>query len=282
MRLSRARGPICAFDRRIRLALDLDSTMLNVCLWHRKHKSYTLSYLKRLDICSQDLESGDVQGLISRIGRSCRYLEELRLWNVCDCSKGSDLDVDFGTVTKHLIKLTHMRSLSLYHCFQWHFHEDDFEELVSHWPLLEELHLNHCTSTATILPLKAHALTLLAKYCPNIRQVTLPLDFDNYPLTSHGGNHIAYQFSVLQKLNLRISQIVESKAVSIAILLAGLSAPTSALTISHDLFQDGPDPDKFLKDIKSLMMVSSRFVHRVRHLQNRVASLETAVCQIQT
>lgn len=241
-----------------------------------------------LNVKAQEIEpAADLQGLISTIGQNVPFLRDLSLRSqlfMKDEVEWTSLIIDLKSF-QGLRRLTQLRTLSFtvdWEC-EFLFSRSDFESLIRHWPLLEELYLP--TSGAMKPKPTPHVLVLLAQHCPCLRRLSIEVDWASIDVYIDGDIFATpdierHKFMKLESADFGTSVIEEHQSSAIAILLVDLSIPISAIQLPTPVTDD-EDREAVVKelidmwkDIKKLMTIAAYYRRRMKRLQDRVEVLE--------
>ena len=279
--------PANHFDFSSLVTLELTSGSHTATYFLRVLSAPDLSYL---DVVSRNSPARNLCILISVVGKNYTRLRSFSL----RCPSLSQSQADVGSALclddfKPLIHLADLKSFSFRHAHQPLLSSDDLEFLISHWPMLEELHITSPERGFVDTPLLApNALTLLAKHCPHLCSLSISVNWETISSQvdtgllessiSKGCN--APRFSSLKCVQFGLSPIEEHQTAAIAAFLVDLSIPSSAIKIVRlGVRSDGADGAReelcgMWKDVKKLMTIATHYRRQVEYLQKRIEALE--------
>lgn len=240
-----------------------------------------------LKVRAQEIEpTMHLQGLISTIGQMFPTLKDLSLGSQLIMNEEVDRTsfvIDLKSF-HDLFRLTQLRSLSFnvdLEC-DFLFSQRDFEFLISHWPLLEEL----CLPTTAMTPKPTpRVLALLAQHCPCLRKLSIEVDWVSIGIYVDSDIFATPEterpkFMKLESVDFGTSVIEECQSAAVAILLVDLSISISAIQLPTPVIDDeeqGAVVKELIdmwKDIKKLMTIAAYYRRRMKRLQDRVEVLE--------
>ena len=249
--------------------------------------------LSALHITAQ--RSVSIKGIFWIISQKFPLLEKLRLESSLTNAVAGATNVwrlDTFQPLKSLAQLTH---LSLTYGSPVYLSKDDFESLVSHWPLLEELRVtppSDASEEIGIPYLTPHALSSLAKHCPNLRSLAIDVDWALVDTLITGDlfvspeAHTKHNLSKITSVDFGRSPVEEGQTAAIATFLVDLSIASSAVQLpdsndheeteaeQNDGAQQKDEIAGRWKDIKKFMTIAAHYRYQIQCLQSRIAVLE--------
>lgn len=251
-------------------------------------KAFDLPKLTILKVNTlQKEQESDLSNLLWRI-RESSLLRELHIEGQGlkqlspSCLLGSQTFLQLST-------LSQIKSFSFNYPHHIQLSMSDFECLVSHWPLLEELHL--ITGIPEGKPyLTPRVLALLAQHCPHLRKLTINIDWDktedkmDEDMLLIPEINLQYKFTNLDSVDFGSSRVEEWQTAAISVLLVDLSIKALAIQLpsvaackdtqsAYENEEGRAELHTMWKEIKKLMRIATHYRRQVNHWQNQVEML---------